>query len=158
VTKRLFVVVAVLGLTGVSLFAQSKATIQGVWRVVEVTPTGPNATINTSPQPGFYIFTAKHFSIIRDASPKGRQPVKDIAKLTGEEALATYGPFQARAGTYEVTGSTINMTVQVAKNPPHGRKEVDSFKIEGDTLWITQMTGATGKVANPTTIRLTRVE
>jgi hypothetical protein len=49
--KGLFVVVAVLVGSGVWALAQSKPTIQGVWRVAEVNTTGPNATTNKNPQP-----------------------------------------------------------------------------------------------------------
>ena len=46
--KKLLVVVAVLGLVGASLLAQSKPSIQGVWRPVEVTVTNSNP----NPAPG----------------------------------------------------------------------------------------------------------
>ena len=48
-------VAGLMALIGAPLFAQSGAasqsTIQGVWRVTEVTTTGPNASTNKSPQP-----------------------------------------------------------------------------------------------------------
>ena len=62
-------VAGLMALVGAPLFAQSGAasqsTIQGVWRVTEVTRTGPNASTNSSPQPSQYIFTAQHYSIVR---------------------------------------------------------------------------------------------
>lgn len=39
-------------------------SVQGVWRVTEVTTTGLNGTTNRQPQPGLWIFTGKHFSIV----------------------------------------------------------------------------------------------
>jgi len=48
-------VAGLMALVGAPLFAQSGAasqsTLQGVWRVTEVTTTGPNASTNSSPQP-----------------------------------------------------------------------------------------------------------
>ena len=62
-------VAGLMALISAPLFAQSGAasqsTLQGVWRVTEVTTTGPNASTNKSPQPSQYIFTAKYFSLIR---------------------------------------------------------------------------------------------
>ena len=69
-------VAGLLALVGAPLLAQSGAasqsTIQGVWRVTEVTTTGPNASTNKSPQPSQYIFTAKYFSLIRINGTKTR--------------------------------------------------------------------------------------
>ena len=54
-------VAGLMALVGAPLLSQSRAasqeTIQGVWRVTEVTTTGPNASTNKSPQPSLYIFT-----------------------------------------------------------------------------------------------------
>jgi hypothetical protein len=163
VTRKLFVVVAVLALTSLSLLAQSKPSIQGVWRIAEVTTTGPNAYTNKSPQPGLYIFTAKHYSLVRDTAREVRPAIKDITNPTAAEALATFNPFQGQAGTYEVSGTTLKVTPAVAKVPPasgkYGTTASYSLKMQGETLWLTQVLGNRGTpVANPGTIRLTRVE
>src|SRR5215813_2398588 len=59
-------VAGLIALVGASLFSHSGAasqpTLQGVWRVTEITTTGPNASKNGSPQPSLYIYTAKHYS------------------------------------------------------------------------------------------------
>jgi hypothetical protein len=54
-------VIGLMALVGCSAIAQSGAasqsTIQGVWRITEITTTGANASTNSSPQPSLYIFT-----------------------------------------------------------------------------------------------------
>jgi hypothetical protein len=87
---------------------QSKPSIQGVWRVVERTTTGPSGTTNRNPQPGLYIFTGKHYSMMTDTSEKPREvvPVPPAgAKLTDKEMLTLFRDVQpviANSGTYEV--------------------------------------------------------
>lgn len=166
--KRLFVVVAVLGLMSVSLIGQSKPSIQGVWRVVERTATGPNAGTNKNPQPGLYIFTGKHYSIMSLTSDKPRQTLPFAAantKLADADMIALYRDWQpviANSGTYEVKGSTLLTRPTVAKNSAtmaNTKGQAFDFKLDGTTLLLTQTIGPTGeKPANPTTVRLTRVE
>ena len=75
---RFIVVAAVLTVSGVVGLAQSKPSLQGVWRKVEVTITNPNPTPGTfeghttDVQPGLLIFTAKHFSNVNDTAAKPR--------------------------------------------------------------------------------------
>ena len=160
-TSKLFVV-AVVAVGSVLVVAQSKPSIQGVWRVVEVTTTGPNASTNTSPQPGVYIFTAKHYSLVRDTASEVRPGIKSAANITPAEALATLNPFFAQSGTYEISGSNLITTSIVALRPPaqgkYGGTNTWSFKMQGDTLWMTQTLARQTPVANPVTIRLTRIE
>ena len=169
-TRRLFVVVAVLSLTGSAVIAQSKPSIQGVWRIVEVTITNPNPNpgalskgTHTNLQPALLIFTATHYSTITDTSAKPRPtaPFKDPAKPTAEEMQAAWGPFGANAGTYELVGTTLTRRVLVAKNPAvQGAKTPSraTIKLEGNNLWITTTELSTGKVANPATTKWVRVE
>ena len=149
-------VVAFLAVISALLLGQSKPSIQGVWRVAEVTTTGPNASTNKSPQPGLYIFTGKHYSLVRDASLNPRIAIKDSGNVTAPEALATFGPFIAQSGTYDVSGTTINVTPVVAKFPASREKygtSTWSFELQGDTLSMTYLIGR-----DATTVRLTRVE
>jgi hypothetical protein len=168
VTRKLFVVVAVLGFTSLSLVGQTKPSIQGVWRVVERTTTGPNGATNKNPQPSLYIFTGKHYSIMLITSDKPRTPVTFGApntKLTDADMIALYRdwqPFVANSGVYELKGSTLTTRPIVAKTSAvMANKTGQAFemKMDGTSLWLTQTIGPTGdKVANPTTVRLTRVE
>ena len=150
------VVVALLAVISAVLLGQSEPSIQGVWRVAEVTTTGPNANTNKSPQPGLYIFTGKHYSLVRDTSLNPRVAIRDSSNVTAPEALATFGPFIAQSGTYDVSGTTVNVTPVVAKFPASGEKHSTStwdFELQGDTLSMTYLIGR-----NATTVRLTRVE
>jgi hypothetical protein len=169
-SKRLLVVVAVLGLISVSLIGQSKPSIQGVWRVVEVTITNPNPNpaslpkgTHTNVQPALLIFTGKHYSGVTDtaAKPRPTTPFKVAGKPTAEEMQSQWGPFNATAGTYELSGTTLTRQVMVAKNPAN--QGVKSFtrstiKLDGNNLWITVIELPTGKVANPATVKYVRVE
>lgn len=149
-------VVALLAVISAVLLGQSEPSIQGVWRVTEVTTTGSNASTNRSPQPGLYIFTGKHYSLVRDASLNPRIAITDSGNVTAPEALATFGPFIAQSGTYNVSGTTVNVTPVVAKFPASREKygtSAWSFKLQGDTLSITYLIGS-----NATTVQLTRVE
>ena len=160
-TRKFFVVVTALGLISVSLTAQSKPSIQGVWRVVET--SGGQAGGTKNPQPGLIVFTGKHYAIVRDTALERRPAVKDPANATAAEALATYRAFQAQAGTYEVTANTVVLRSMVAKNPPadgkYGNTSTHAMKLDGNSLTLTQeSTSARGKTPNPQTIRLMRLE
>ena len=75
---------------------------------------------------------------------------------------AAWGPFVGEAGTYEVTGvNLITMRPIVAKNPAVMGPAVVltyAYKLEGDTLWVTQQRNQNGPFANPFTLELVRVE
>jgi hypothetical protein len=74
--------------------AQSRPSVQGAWHVVEVSPGA------TNPQPSLYLFTARHYSIMRVLSQDPRPGFNDPANVTEAEALAVWGPLQAQSGTY----------------------------------------------------------
>lgn len=159
--NRVLVFAAMLAVLSAALMAQSKASVQGVWRVVETSGGRGGATKN--PQPGLIIFTAKHYAIVRDTASRARPAVKDAANPTAAEALATYRDFMAQAGTYEVVNNTVVLKSTVAKNPPADGKYVNtatySMKLDGANLTLIQeSTSARGKTPNPQTIRLARLE
>jgi Lipocalin-like domain len=171
--KNLTLAVAVIAMAGLMalvsspLFSQSRAasqpTIQGVWRVTEITTTGPNASKNSNPQPGLYIFTAKHYSIVRvnGMTPRPNLP-QDLTTATTAQLLATYGTaFTAQSGTYEVAGGKLTTRPLVAKNTApmaSGAFNTAAYNLDGTTLTITQESGTAGLIENPTTWKLTRIE
>ncbi len=135
--------------------AQLKPTpLTGTWRVVEVTRSGPNGgTLHDVP--GLLIFTGNHYSRMYIATEQPRKPVTDASKASAEELLATWGPFIAASGTYEIVGDKVNFHAMVAKNPQvmaAGRVGVYTFKLDGDKLTMTGMQN------DPTTTTYTRVE
>lgn len=168
--KRLLAVVAVLAFTGVFVLAQSKPSIQGVWRVVEVTITNPNPApgalpkgTHTNLQPSLLIFTGKHYSTTTDtaAQPRPAAGFKVAGKPTAEEMQAQWGPFAANAGTYELSGTTLTRRAIVAKNPAAQAAKnvtISTFKLDGNNLWLTTIETGRGKVADPTTVKYVRVE
>ena len=162
-------VAGLMALVGAPLFSQSRAasqpTLQGVWRVTEVTTTGPKASTNKSPQPSLYIYTAKHYSLIRVNGTTARPDLpEDPTKATAAQLLAVWGPsaFAAQSGTYELAGGKLTTRALVARGTPPmapGAFATSSYKLDGKTLTITQERGFNGKpVENPTTWKLTRIE
>lgn len=150
----------------VTLSGQSKPpapSIVGVWRVAEVTTTGPNASTTRRPQPGLYIFTGKHYSFARVAAMTPRQDLPDASKATAAELRGVWGDdgFVSNSGTYQLAGTLVTTHPVVAKNPTLMKPGVVltyAYAIDGSTLTLTERFGLTGAVTNPTTIRLTRVE
>lgn len=142
--------------------AQLKPTpLTGTWRVTGAQTTGPDARTLTSPQPGLLIFTGNHFSRMLITSDQSRPAIKDQTKATAAELLATWGPFNAAAGTYEVSGSNLICRPEVAKNPQvmaAGADQTFRFRIEGTTLTITEVRRGNAPVANPITITYARIE
>ena len=145
--------------------AQAAPSLQGAWRVTEIEVTGANAATNKSPQPGLYVFTRQHYSIM---TVNGTAPRKDFgtprdpAKLTDAEKIARYevwDAFTANSGTYQVSGSTLTARPLVAKNPGvmAGPAATREFRIEGSTLTLIQKSAA-GQPVSETRTRLTRVE
>jgi hypothetical protein len=172
VAKRLLVVVVGILALGLSALGQSTPSIQGVWRVVEVTivepaPGGsalglPKGT-HTNVQPGLLIFTGKHYSNVGDlaAKPRPTAPFKVAGKPTADEMQSLWGPFAANSGTYELTGTTLTRRPMVAKNPANQTGKYftrSTIKLDGNNLWITGIETSAGKTANPGTIKYVRVE
>lgn len=168
--KHLFVVLAVLTLSGYTLLGQSAPSIQGVWRPVEVTIVTPGPGSNalgkgthTNLQPGLLIFTARHYSTITDtgATPRPTTGFKAAGKPTPEEMQSQWGPFAANSGTYELSGTNLTRRAIVAKNPANQNSKVvtrSTIKLDGKNLWITTTEGVTGKIATPNTVKYVRVE
>ena len=126
--------------------------------------TGPEArTIAIrEPRPNLTIITARHYSRVEDQSERPRPIAADVTKASAEELRAVWGPFVGEAGTYEVTtGNLITMRPIAAKNPAvmgPGSSITYSYKLDGDTMWVTQQRNQDGPLANPFTIKVVRVE
>lgn len=163
--KWLFAALSVALLTSEGSAAQSTAQIQGVWRIVEATVTGPGARIVPFAElPNLTIITAKHYSRVEvQGDPGSPRPIlKDVAKATADELRAAWGPFVAEAGTYELTsGGLITMRPIASKNPAVMGKGIFltySYKLDGNTLSLTQQRNQNGPFANPFSLKLVRVE
>lgn len=164
-TKFLSVVaVAVAALTAGTAAGQSKSgSIQGVWQTVEVSFPGPAPrTISIpEPRPNLAIITAKHYSRVQVDAEGPRPILADVAKASADELRAVWGPFVGEAGTYEISqGNLITMRPVVAKNPAamkSGAFTTWSYKLEGNTIWLTAKTNQNGPV-EPVTVKAVRVE
>ena len=139
-------------------------SVQGVWEAVQVTVTGPSPRTITIPEPraNVTILTAKHYSRVEVHAEGPRPAPTDVANATADELRAAWGPFFGEAGSYEITGdNTITMRPVVAKNPAAmapGAFTTHTFRMQGDTLWVTDQRNQNGPIANPVTAKLVRIE
>ena len=140
----------------------TRQSIQGVWRVVEATITGPGArTIAFAGRPNLTIITAGHYSRVEVQADGPRPILADVAKASADELRAAWGPFVGEAGTYELTPGSVTMRPIASKNPAvmgPGVYITYAYKLEGDTLSFTQQRNQNGPFANPFTLKLARVE
>jgi hypothetical protein len=138
--------------------ATASNPLVGVWKITEITGTGPEAETITDPQPGFFIFTKKYLSNVGVSSNTPRPELPE--NPTDAQLLEAWRPFDAGVGTYEVDGNTMTTHSLVTKNP--NRKPSDfwsgEFRIEGDDLFITGKANQDGPIENPYTLKLVRVE
>ena len=163
--KQLLFAALIAGLLSSQGAAQqsTRASVEGVWRVVEAAITGPAArTIAFAERPNLTIITSRHYSRVEVQADGPRPILADVAKASADELRAVWGPFVGEAGTYEVTpGNLITMRPIAAKNPAvmgSGVFITYSFKLDGDTLSLTQQRNQSGPFANPFTLKLVRVE
>jgi hypothetical protein len=165
VTRLVVVLAGVALLTGIEVAGKSeRESLQGVWQTAEVTLTGPGArTISIpEPRPNLMIVTGKHYSRV-EVHAEGPRPIPaDVAKASADELRAVWGPFVGEAGTYEVTdGHVITMRPLAAKNPAAmvpGAFITYSYKLDGNTIRVTQQQNQNGPFTNPVTIKAVRIE
>jgi hypothetical protein len=129
----------------------------GVWKVAEVTFTGPEAKTITA-QPGYLNFTKKHVSSV---GILGEEPRTALPKNpTDAQKAADYNRLVADVSTYEVKGNTVTQHFLV--NADSNIKPSDSFgfeyRIEGNNLLITAKADQNGPIEYPYTLKLVRVE
>jgi len=163
--KKLLAAVLCVGAASSHVIAgqSTRDSIQGVWRIVEATITGPSpSTIAFGDRPNLTIITAKHYSRVEIQADGPRPNLPDVAKATADELRAVWGPVVAEAGTYEVTpGGLVTMHPIASKNPAVMGPSVFityAYKLDGNTLTLTQQRNQNGAYANPFTLKLVRVE
>ena len=147
-------------------FSQGNTPIDGVWRVTEIVTTGANPSTISSAQPSLIIFARGHYSWlnINGATPRKQRPAAAApGKPTDAEKIAAFDewqPFTANSGTFEVKGTTLTRRLLVAKNvgamSATAKPQIQQFKIEGDTLWLTGP--AAGDPKSEVRYKLTRVK
>ena len=141
--------------------AEPNATLQGVWRTLEVVVPGA-AGRTFKPEATLTIFHGRHYSRVEVHGEQPRPPLVDPTTASADEIRAVWGPFVGEAGTFELSGNnTITMQATVAKNPAameKGATSVYTYRREGDLLTLTQIRTHAGPSPNPITVKLTRVE
>jgi hypothetical protein len=152
-------VIAVL-LLSCAAAAQSKS-LEGVWRLSEISTTGDDGGTKQISQPSMYLFTKKHYSIIYVSSDKPR-PESDVAKMTADEMQDVFvKSFVANAGTYEYKNGKLTVHPMVAKSPGYmkeGTWSTYSVKMDGSGLTLVTDSSSSGPSTRTSTFKLTRVE
>jgi hypothetical protein len=159
--KRSMIAFVLVILAPVLLSAQgSKNSLEGVWKVTEIVVTGANASTNSSPLPGLYIFTKGHYSIVTENGTKAR-PATIGPQSPDAQRLAAYDALTAQSGTYQIKGTTLTTRPLIAKNPnvmaATAQPGVREFKVEGNALSLIQKSAA-GQPVSETRTKLVRVE
>jgi hypothetical protein len=131
--------------------------VDGAWRVVEARTADGTLVHN---QPGIRLFKDGYTSFVR-VSGTGPRPALPDATGTAEQLLAVWGPFTAVTGTFEVSGQTITERTLVGKAPGQmgvaGTFNTITYRVSGDSLWLSLTASQAGPVANPNRILHLRV-
>jgi hypothetical protein len=138
------------------------ASLQGAWRFIEITGSGPNATTNRNPQPGLIIFTPKHYSFTRVTAEFPRKPPANPESPTLAQ-LSNVAEFASQTGTYEVTTPgevTFRRVAAFFLNLMEpGSYTTYSFVVQADTmLTLKPLRNQGGPVGAGAVYRLRRVE
>jgi hypothetical protein len=155
------VLIGTAGIVGHAQRGSSNAVI-GVWRVAEISFKGTTERTITTPQPGIVIFTPRYYSrnLVTSDAPRPELPPPD--KRTDKQIADAFAPFSGDGGTYEIRRDELTTRRVTAKNPAEmrdGNFLTFTFRLEGrDLLWLTSKTDENGPLANPTTVKLTRLE
>jgi hypothetical protein len=94
------------------------------------------------------------------ASPD-RPDITDTSQATADELRALWNPMAANAGVYEVAENLVTIRPMVAKIPlvmKPGAYEVYAFRVEENTLSLTQQRNVRGPVEGRTPTKLVRLE
>ena len=135
--------------------------LRGVWRIAHVTVDGAAAQTIANPQPSLVILTGQHYSRTELHTDQPRPALGNSASATVDQLRAVWGPFHAEAGTYEVRDNVLTLHPEVAKSPAamaSGAYLSNTFKLAGDTLYISSIRNEKGPLAQPVRIKLVRVE
>lgn len=95
-----------LALLAASAYGLSK--LEGVWQTVEVKNEKGAHAGTVSKAPGLLILTGNGHYSMNVRLTDGRPELADTTKATAPELLKLWGPFIANAGTYEVSGDTLD--------------------------------------------------
>jgi hypothetical protein len=115
-TRILAVFGLVMTLTVPSVLAQSKdVSVEGTWRVVEVSQPGENGAYAKRQELGVYVFTKKHYTVLM--IPSARPELPDEESASAQQLRAVWGPVEAHTGSYSISPGRLMLSPLVAKNP-----------------------------------------
>jgi len=119
----------------------------GAWQVTEMTTTSPDSSFTISnPQPGLYLFTEGHYSMmyVPTGEPRpldeGDVPMLGALAPTDAEMIASWETIIANSGSYTTDGSTLTTRPMVAKSAnlmAAGGPLTMTFQVMGDMLHVT---------------------
>ncbi len=140
---RLILAPAALAAMLLALPGASQAQVEGAW-VVTSWETADGETLD-QPQPGLFVFTENHYSIMYVNTAEARAGYTGES-MTDEEVLAAYGTFIANSGRYSIDGNEITTQAFVAKDPNYmggwpENQVTYTFRMEGETLHLTMPDG-----------------
>ncbi len=123
---------------------EPEPTIEGAWTLEEITTVGgPNEGTVTDPQPSLWVFAGAHYSEMYVIPESEARALFEQAPQSDAEIRGAYDTFIANSGSYELQGSTLVMRPMVAKHPNfmQGGSQSYDYRLEGDTLWLTDVPG-----------------
>ena len=136
-------------------FAQAQGSLEGAWQLQErMVSGGENEGTNTDPNLNIILFSAGHYSAMRNAGDRP-DPLPEGQTPTDEQRLAAFATFRAHSGTYEVSGSKIMIHHMMDRIPEDvGNTDEVEYQIEGDKLMMTFTPNDEGRVRHLTWTRL----
>ena len=116
-------------------------TIEGAWTLEEITTVGgPGEGTVTNPQPSLWVFAGTHYSEMFVSTASEPRALFE-GQPTDAQLLEAYDTIVANSGIYELQGSTLTQQPMVANHPNfmQGGSKSYEYRLEGDTLWLTQV-------------------
>lgn len=124
--------------------AEEANPLVGAWRITEMTTASPDSSSTISnPQPGLYLFTETHYSMMyvptgeQRPLDEGDTPMLGAFTPTDAEKIASWETFIANSGSYEVSGSTLTTRPMVAKSAnlmASGGPLTMTYELMGDNM------------------------
>ena len=136
---RMTVVGLLLAASAPPVLAAPDNPLPGAWHVVSVHWRSADDTQSIeSAQPGLFIFTDDHYSLMWVPINEPRTAFKELSKPTADEMQAGFRSVVFNAGHYQQTDSGIVSTAIIAKVPGfEGGKQYFRFRLDGERMLLT---------------------
>ena len=143
--RRIVSILAVLTVVSAAWRAAQAQDVdlQGAWLVTNITDASGD---EIEAQPGLYLFTSTHYSIMFVPGSDERAQFAE-SEPTDDESLSAYDAFIANSGRYQVVGDQLTLRAYVAKHPnymggfPDNQVTATVHIAGGDTLHLTYTGG-----------------